>query len=62
MSLHVNFSTHGQDLKNAYNAVLSDNDPTDWLIYSYDKGTNDLRVQGTGGTYSLIFVYYVLHT
>ncbi|KAG2226392.1 hypothetical protein INT45_000560 [Circinella minor] len=48
MSLHVNFSTHGQDLKNAYNAVLSDNDPTDWLIYSYDKGTNDLRVQGSG--------------
>ncbi|KAI9498046.1 hypothetical protein BDB00DRAFT_755309 [Zychaea mexicana] len=48
MSLHVNFSTHGQDLKNAYNAVLSDSDPTDWLIYSYDKGTNDIRVQGTG--------------
>ncbi|KAI9256458.1 hypothetical protein BDA99DRAFT_441889 [Phascolomyces articulosus] len=48
MSLHVNFSTHGQDLKNAYNAVLSDSDPTDWLIYSYDKGTNDLRVQDTG--------------
>ncbi|KAI8149420.1 hypothetical protein BJV82DRAFT_123003 [Fennellomyces sp. T-0311] len=48
MSLHVNFSTHGQDLKNAYTAVISDSDPTDWLIYSYDKGTNDLRVQGTG--------------
>ncbi|KAG0171799.1 hypothetical protein DFQ28_004776 [Apophysomyces sp. BC1034] len=48
MSLQVNFNTHGADLNAAYQAVLSDSDSTDWLIYSYDKGTNDLRVQGTG--------------
>ncbi|KAF7726844.1 hypothetical protein EC973_008351 [Apophysomyces ossiformis] len=48
MSFQVNFNTHGADLNAAYQAVLNDNDPVNWLIYSYDKGTNDLRVQGTG--------------
>ncbi|KAL1931216.1 hypothetical protein VTP01DRAFT_10353 [Rhizomucor pusillus] len=47
-SMHVNLATHGQELAEAYRAVLSDSDPTNWLIFSYDKGTSDLKVQGTG--------------
>jgi hypothetical protein len=49
MSNKVNFNTHGQDLKQAYEAVISEKDDTNWLIYAYDKGTYDLRVQDTGG-------------
>ncbi|KAI7867569.1 hypothetical protein BDF14DRAFT_1995830 [Spinellus fusiger] len=48
MSLQVNFSTHSQDLDAAYQSVLSETEPQDWLICSYDKGTNDLKVQATG--------------
>ncbi|KAI9305350.1 hypothetical protein BJ944DRAFT_249125 [Cunninghamella echinulata] len=48
MSLGVNFSTHSKDLSAAYQAVISDSDPTNWLVYAYDKKTNDLRVQDTG--------------
>ncbi|OBZ86895.1 Drebrin-like protein B [Choanephora cucurbitarum] len=48
MSHHVNFSTHGKELDAAYQAVISEQDDTNWLIYAYDKGTYDLRVQATG--------------
>lgn len=51
-SMHVNLATHGQELAEAYRAVLSDSEPTNWLIFSYDKGTSDLKVQGTGGNVS----------
>ncbi|CAO3634899.1 unnamed protein product [Mucor fragilis] len=48
MSFHVNFTTHGPDLNAAYQAVISEKDDTNWLVYAYDKGTYDLRVQATG--------------
>ncbi|KAI8885354.1 hypothetical protein K501DRAFT_331963 [Backusella circina FSU 941] len=48
MSNKVDFNTHGQELKQAYDAVISEKDDTNWLIYAYDKGTYDLRVQDTG--------------
>ncbi|CDS10181.1 hypothetical protein LRAMOSA02858 [Lichtheimia ramosa] len=48
MSIHVNFSTHGKEINEALQAVLSDSDSTNWLVLAYDKGTNDLRLQGTG--------------
>lgn len=50
MSIHVNLSTHGKEINEALQAVLSDSDSTNWLVLAYDKGTNDLRLQGTGGT------------
>ncbi|KAI8975112.1 hypothetical protein BDF20DRAFT_914087 [Mycotypha africana] len=48
MSFHVNFNTHGRDLNDALQAVISERDDTNWVIYAYDKGTYDLRVQATG--------------
>ncbi|ORZ18972.1 hypothetical protein BCR42DRAFT_349717 [Absidia repens] len=48
MSLSVNFSTNSKDLTAAHQAVVSDSDDTNWLIYGYEKGTNDLKVQDTG--------------
>lgn len=59
MSFHVNFTTHGNDINAAYQAVLSENDDTNWLIYAFDKGTYDLRVQETGGR--LLNLYQVGH-
>ncbi|KAG0314686.1 hypothetical protein BGZ99_007928 [Dissophora globulifera] len=54
MQLQVNFSTHGYDLKAAYEAIIRPSDPKNgdnWAIFGYDKGTNDLKVlgQGNGG-------------
>ncbi|KAF9114989.1 hypothetical protein BGX27_009317 [Mortierella sp. AM989] len=54
MSLQVNFTTHGHDLKAAYEGILRPLDPKNgdnWVVFGYDKGTNDLKVlnQGNGG-------------
>ncbi|KAG0057297.1 hypothetical protein BGZ83_000087 [Gryganskiella cystojenkinii] len=53
-NLQVNFTTHGHDLKAAYDAILRPTDPKNgdnWAIFGYDKGTNDLKVlnRGNGG-------------
>ncbi|KAG9321746.1 hypothetical protein KVV02_006746 [Mortierella alpina] len=54
MSLQVNFTAHGHDLRAAYEAILRPADPQtsdNWAMFGYDKGTNDLKVlgQGNGG-------------
>lgn len=48
MSLQVGFSAHSKELKSAYEQVIDVNSAVNWLIYTYDKGTNDLKVQATG--------------
>ncbi|KAI9280308.1 hypothetical protein BC943DRAFT_348097 [Umbelopsis sp. AD052] len=48
MSLQVGFSAHSKELKSAYEQVIDNNSSVNWLIYTYDKGTNDLKVQATG--------------
>ncbi|CAO3563294.1 unnamed protein product [Mortierella alpina] len=54
MSLQVNFTAHGHDLRAAYESILRPSDPKNgdnWALFGYDKGTNDLKVlgQGNGG-------------
>ncbi|GAB5587036.1 actin binding protein [Umbelopsis nana] len=48
MSLQVGFSAHSKALKSAYEQVIDNSSSVNWLIYTYDKGTNDLKVQATG--------------
>ena len=45
MSLQVNLS--GRELAKAYQDVLNANG-VDWALFTYEKGTNDLRLQATG--------------
>lgn len=45
MSLQVNLSS--PDIAKAYNDVVNSRG-IDWAIFTYDKGSNDLKVQGTG--------------
>jgi len=45
MSLQVNLS--GKDLLDAYQGVINSQD-INWVIFTYERGTNDLKVQGTG--------------
>lgn len=45
MSLQVNLS--GRDLLDAYQGVLNRHD-IDWAVFTYERGTNDLKVQSTG--------------
>ena len=45
MSLQVNLSS--RDITQAYQDVVNARG-IDWAIFTYDKGTNDLKVQATG--------------
>ena len=45
MSLHVNLS--GPDIADAYQDVLNARG-IDWVVLTYKKASNDLRVQSTG--------------
>lgn len=45
MSLQVNLSS--RELLTAYQNVVNANG-IDWALFTYDKGTNDLKVQSTG--------------
>ncbi len=45
MSLHVNLSSPA--LRIAYDKVVKEQG-IDWALYTYDAGTNDLKVQSTG--------------
>jgi hypothetical protein len=45
MSLHVNLSS--KDIAQAYQDVVNARG-IDWALFTYDKGTNDLKVQSTG--------------
>ncbi|CAG8629815.1 7597_t:CDS:10, partial [Ambispora leptoticha] len=51
MSLRVNFTTHSKELRSTYEAVLNGDAEIDWVLYGYDKGTNELKVlnKGDGG-------------
>jgi hypothetical protein len=44
----MNVNLSHRSLLDAYNAVLSGDPNTDWTIFTYDKGSNDLKVQDTG--------------
>ena len=45
MSLQVNLT--GADLTRAYQDVVNQRG-IDWALFTYDKGTNDLKLQSTG--------------
>ena len=45
MSLQINISS--QDIAQAYRDVVNAGG-IDWALFTYDKGTNDLKVQDTG--------------
>ena len=45
MSLQINLT--GRDLSQAYQDVL-DARGIDWALFTYEKGTNDLKLQSTG--------------
>lgn len=45
MSLQVNLSS--KEINDAYQSVVAGKG-IDWVVFTYDKGTNDLKVQSTG--------------
>lgn len=46
MSLQVNLSS--PEILQAYQAVIDAHGGVDWMMLTYEKGSNDLKVQGTG--------------
>jgi drebrin-like protein len=45
MSLQINLAS--KDISKAYQDVLNSRG-IDWAIFTYDRGSNDLKVQATG--------------
>ncbi|KAJ3410880.1 hypothetical protein HDV05_003135 [Chytridiales sp. JEL 0842] len=45
MSQSINFPRAVHD---AYERIFQDSDPNNWALFGYDRGTNDLKVLGTG--------------
>jgi hypothetical protein len=49
MSLSVDLTTHGKQLQQVYDKIISGSEDTSWAVFSYDKGaSNELKVQNTG--------------
>jgi hypothetical protein len=50
MSLSIDLTTHGKQLQQVYDKIISGSVDTAWAVFSYDKGaSNELKVQSTGG-------------
>ena len=51
MSLSIDLTTHGKQLQQVYDKIISGSPDTSWAVFSYDKGaSNELKVQSQGGT------------
>ena len=49
MSLSIDLTTHGKQLQQVYDSIISGSGDTSWAVFSYDKGaSNELKVQNTG--------------
>ncbi|KAJ9055263.1 actin binding protein [Entomophthora muscae] len=48
MSIQLNLSTHSAELKAAYKEVIDKTCSTNWILLSYTKGSNELKVAGKG--------------
>lgn len=46
--MSVGFSAYSAMLNASKAAVLSDSDPTNWALYTYDKGSTELKLSDTG--------------
>ena len=57
MSLSIDLTTHGKQLQQVYDKIISGSEDTSWAVFSYDKGaSNELKVQSQGGiTDSLVW-------
>ncbi|KAJ1660554.1 actin binding protein [Dispira simplex] len=44
-AIKVNFATHSQALVSTHKRILEGDPSITWAVYTYDKGTNDLKVQ-----------------
>ncbi|KAJ1971111.1 actin binding protein, partial [Dimargaris verticillata] len=47
-SIKVNFATHSKDLVSTHQRILQGDESLGWVVYGYDKGTNDLKVLEEG--------------
>ncbi|KAJ1977948.1 actin binding protein [Dimargaris xerosporica] len=47
-SIKVNFATHSKDLVATHQRILQGDESLGWVVYGYDKGTNDLKVLEEG--------------
>ncbi|KAI0241307.1 actin binding protein, partial [Massospora cicadina] len=48
MSVQLNLSTNGAELKAAYREVVDKDCSTNWILLGYTKGSNELKVDGKG--------------
>ncbi|KAI9143484.1 hypothetical protein BKA69DRAFT_1123265 [Paraphysoderma sedebokerense] len=56
MSHQINFSAHGQEMQSYYRRIMDGDESINWVIFGYDKASNDLKVaeSGDGGLDELV--------
>ncbi|XP_061858786.1 drebrin isoform X2 [Colius striatus] len=45
----VGFAAHRLELLASYQDVIGEDSPTDWALYTYEDGSNDLKLAASGG-------------
>ena len=51
MSLSIDLTTHGRQLQQVYDKIISGSADTSWAVFSYERGaSNELKVQSEGST------------
>lgn len=52
MSLSIDLTTHGKQLQQVYDRIISGAADTSWAVFSYEKGaSNELKVQSQGSIF-----------
>lgn len=48
MAAIVNFSMFAKELNETYKSILDENNPINWGIFSYDRTSNNLKLESKG--------------
>ena len=45
----IDLSSHGKELKQAYDSIVSSNPSVSWAVFNYEGQTNVLKLSALGG-------------
>lgn len=49
MSYAIDLATHGRELKQVYDSIVSSDPDTQWAVFNYTGQTNALTLRAKGG-------------
>lgn len=58
MSLSIDLSTNGKEIKHLYDTIVSNDPQTSWAVFNYVGTSNTLRIFDHGGMPTQLPVHY----